>query len=276
MNIFFLHEDTEKCARLHNDKHVVKMILETAQLLCTTAHELGFEDVPYKAVHRNHPCSIWARTNRRREALTLPNGKEWLLCWQKELDALLKYRIGDLVAAPRHHKVLKSRIVFKIKYCPDGSILKYKARFVACGYSQSYGIDYLETFAPVVQLPALRLMLALCVHLSLETFHIDFENAFLQADLSETIYVMLPEGAEQFDKDGKPLVVKLRKSLYGLKQAPFNWNAKLVSWLIKEGFEQSTADTSVFIYNKTGIYCVLCTYVDDVPLGYTLFIYKMK
>ena len=64
MNIFFLHEDTEACARLHNDKHVVKMILETAQLLCTAAHELGFEDVPYKAVHRNHPCSIWARANR--------------------------------------------------------------------------------------------------------------------------------------------------------------------------------------------------------------------
>ena len=91
--------------------------------------------------------------------------------------------------------------------------MKYKARFVACGYSQSYGLDYLETFAPVVQLPALRLMLALCVHLSLETFHIDFENAFLQTDLSETIYVMLSEGAEQFDKDGMPLVMKFRKSL---------------------------------------------------------------
>lgn len=64
MNIFFLHEDTEVCARLHNDSHTVKMLLETAQLLCTTAHELGFENVPYKAVHRNHPCSVWARENR--------------------------------------------------------------------------------------------------------------------------------------------------------------------------------------------------------------------
>ena len=202
------------------------------------ASKLPFGHVKHAFVLKDAVGNIIPKTLRI--ALTLPDAKEWLACWQNELNALLKYNIGILVAAPRYHKVLKSRIVFKIKYGPDGSILKYKARFVACGYSQSYGLDYLETFAPVVQLPALRLMLALCVNLGLKTFHIDFENAFLQADLSETIYVKLPEGAEQFDKDGRPLVMKLKKSLYGLKQSPHNWNAKLVAWLIKEDFEQST------------------------------------
>ena len=112
-----------------------------------------------------------------REAMKLPEAKSWLDCWNKELEALLKFQIGDLVPAPKHRKVLK----FKIKYNADGSILKYKAHFVACGYSQVYGLDYLETFAPVAQLPAIRLMLSICVNLGLEMFHIDFENAFLQS-----------------------------------------------------------------------------------------------
>jgi hypothetical protein len=64
MNIFFLHDDTEACAQLHNDSHCIKMILETSQLLCTAARELGFENVPYKSTHKNHPCAVWARTNR--------------------------------------------------------------------------------------------------------------------------------------------------------------------------------------------------------------------
>ena len=62
MNIFILDEDPKKCAEYHNDKHVVKMILESAQLLCGVHHmvESGL-DVPYGLSHKNHPCSIWAR-----------------------------------------------------------------------------------------------------------------------------------------------------------------------------------------------------------------------
>ncbi len=67
MNIFFLDLDVKKCAEYHLDKHVVKMILETAQLLCSTHHVIGTQgDIPYKLSHKNHPCSIWARE-------TLPN-----------------------------------------------------------------------------------------------------------------------------------------------------------------------------------------------------------
>ena len=62
MNIFVLDEDVTKCAEYHNDKHVVKMVLETAQLLCGVHHMTDSElDIPYKLSHKNHPCSIWAR-----------------------------------------------------------------------------------------------------------------------------------------------------------------------------------------------------------------------
>ena len=108
-------------------------------------------------------------------------------------------------------------------------------------------------------------------------FHIDFENAFLQSDVEEELYVALPEGGEQFDYEGSPLVMKLRKTLYGLKQAPRNWNEKLVLWLKQQGFKQSEHDTSVFLYDSGGIQCVLCTYVDDVPLGCnnTTFVHQL-
>ena len=62
MNIFLLDTDTKKCAQYHCDKHVVKMILETAQLLCGVHHMTNqITEAPYKLSHRNHPCSIWAR-----------------------------------------------------------------------------------------------------------------------------------------------------------------------------------------------------------------------
>ena len=63
MNIFFLDWDLKKCAQYHCDKHVVKMILETAQLLCGVHHMTPqvTPQVPYKLSHKNHPCSIWAR-----------------------------------------------------------------------------------------------------------------------------------------------------------------------------------------------------------------------
>jgi hypothetical protein len=64
MNIFFLDWDTKKCAEYHCDKHVVKMILETAQLLCTVHHVSDTQiEIPYRIVHKNHPCSIWSRTS---------------------------------------------------------------------------------------------------------------------------------------------------------------------------------------------------------------------
>jgi hypothetical protein len=62
MNIFFLDFDVKKCAEYHCDKHVVKMILETAQLLCSAHHVTG-GTAPYKLSHKNHPCSIWVRAS---------------------------------------------------------------------------------------------------------------------------------------------------------------------------------------------------------------------
>jgi hypothetical protein len=99
MNIFYLDKDTQKCAKYHNDKHVVKMILETAQLLCGVHWVTGGE-APYKLSHKNHPCSIWARTNQ--------SNYRWLC--ELGLELCLEYE-------KRYGKVHKSRAI--ILYCYD-------------------------------------------------------------------------------------------------------------------------------------------------------------
>ena len=65
MNIFYLDKCPKKAAQLQYNKHVVKMILESAQMLCTVHRYFGNEDVPYKSTHLNHPSTVWARTNNR-------------------------------------------------------------------------------------------------------------------------------------------------------------------------------------------------------------------
>ncbi len=85
MNIFYLHSDPTKCAQFHNDKHVVKMILETAQLLCGCHWAIG-SHAPYKLSHKNHPCSIWVRQDL--------NNYLWLCELGLELCNEFTYRYG--------------------------------------------------------------------------------------------------------------------------------------------------------------------------------------
>ena len=202
-----------------------------------------------------------------KEAKKLPDSAKWLECWNKELDSMITNNVGSLVPLPRNVRVLKSRVVFKIKY-KHGKIERYKARFVACGYAQRPGFDYTETFSPVAQLETIRLLISLCCAFGLTLYHLDFETAFLQADLKETIYCQLPEGGEQTDSEGRQLCLKLHKSLYGLKQSPRNWNRKLADWLVQYGFKQCKSDTCLYSFrNDKGVHALLGLYVDDMPFA---------
>jgi len=203
-----------------------------------------------------------------KEARTRSDASLWEEATDKELSTLDKKNLAIVVTWPRHKRVIKSRLIYKIKYNKDRSINKYKARFVACGYDQEYGVDYFETYAPVAQLTSIRLMLALILNMVLTPFHLDVEAAFINADLTEEIYVQMPEGKKQYDPDGNELCWLLKKSLYGLKQAPRDWNILIEKWLTDYGFVQSEKEPCIFTYTKDSIYCLLCLYVDDMPGGH--------
>ena len=105
-----------------------------------------------------------------------------------------------------------------------GRIIRLKARLVARGFSQIYDIDYLNTYAPVVKLASIRILLAIAAIFDLEIHQMDVVTAFLAGELKEKIYIEQSEGYEINDKD---MVCRLIKSLYGLKQAPRVWNQKI-------------------------------------------------
>lgn len=204
------------------------------------------------------------------EAKSLPDAEKWAECWESELNSLLENDVGVLVPqaeVPKGQKVLKSRAVFKIKY-KNGTIDKYKARFVACGYDQREGIDYEQITSAVAGLQTIRMLVSMACSLNLTIYHLDFETAFLQSDLDKEIYCSLPEGASQYDERGRLLCMKLKKSLYGLKQSPRLWSKKLEKWLKDYGFEQCTHYEDCLWYYKSkdeSTFCILCTYVDDMP-----------
>ncbi|RVW73200.1 Retrovirus-related Pol polyprotein from transposon RE1 [Vitis vinifera] len=103
----------------------------------------------------------------------------------------------------------------------DGNVDRYKARLVAKGFTQSYGIDYQETFAPVAKLNTVRVLLSLAANLDWSLHQLDVNNAFLNGDLEEEVYMDIPAGLETTSNFNK--VCRLRKSLYGLKQSPRAW-----------------------------------------------------
>ena len=180
-----------------------------------------------------------------------------------EMEALNRNDTWVIVELPAGRRAIGCKWVFKIKYKSDGTIERYKARLVAKGYNQKEGIDYEETFSPVIKIVTVRIIISLAVHNGWPLFQLDINNAFLYGELEEDVYMQLPEG--YFDKDDKR-VCKLKKSLYGLKQAPRKWNEKLVSVLKENGFCQSKSDFSLFTKTDKDVFLVLLVYVDDIVI----------
>ena len=117
---------------------------------------------------------------------------------------------------PPEKSVVGCKWIYKIKTCFDGSIERYKTRLVAKGFTQEYGIDYEETFTPVVHISFVRALLAVAAASKWDLFQMDVKNAFLNGDLSEEVY-MQPPPSLSVDSNK---VCHLRRALYGLKQAP--------------------------------------------------------
>ena len=144
----------------------------------------------------------------------------------------------------------------------DGTIDRYKARLVANGFKQRYGLDYEDTFSPVVKIATICLVLAISVSKGWGLRQLDVQNAFLHGVLEAEVYMKQPHGfkASRFPHH----ICKLDKALYGLKQAPRAWYSCLSLKLAELGFRPSTADTSLFLYNKSGVTIFILIYVDDI------------
>jgi hypothetical protein len=175
----------------------------------------------------------------------------------EEIAALERTGTWDLVPLPSNVTPITCKWVYKVR--SDGSLERYKARLVARGFQQEYGIDYEETFAPVAHVTTVRTLLAVKAVRQWSISQLDVKNAFLNGELREEVYMQPPPGYSV--PDG--LVCRLRHSLYGLNQAPRAWFECFSSVVIDAGFNPSDHDPALFVHTSP---CgrTLLLYVDDM------------
>ena len=209
------------------------------------------------AVH----SSVSAIPTNYRSALADPH---WRAAMTDEYKALLDNNTWRLVPRPSGANIVTGKWIFKHKFHSDGTLARHKARWVVRGYSQRHGIDYEETFSPVVKPATIRVVLSIAASRSWPIHQLDVKNAFLHGTLAETVYCQQPSG---FVDPAQPdHVCLLQKSLYGLKQAARAWYHKFATYIRRLGFVASTSDTSLFVYKDGDHMAYLLLYVDDIVL----------
>lgn len=199
------------------------------------------------------------------EALSSREAHHWKRAVDEEYASLLKNNTWTLAPLPPGRNMISNKWLFKKKYTQDGTISKYKARLVARGFSQRYGEDYIETFAPVVKFPTLRLVLALAASENLDLQQMDVKSVYLNRIITEDTYMSQPEGYVM--KGREDMACKLNKSIYGLKQSGRKWYQRLDASLLKMGFTKSAADQNLYILRHGHSYLLLLMYVDDILLA---------
>ena len=164
----------------------------------------------------------------------------------EEYQALVRNNSWTLVPFHPSMNLIDKKWIFCVKYNFDGTIQRYKARLVAKGFQQYAGVEFTDTFSPVIKASTIQVIFTLVVTHNWEIWKIDFNNAFLNGEIAETVYLFQPV---VFVNTSHPQhVYKLQKTLYGLKQAPCAWFHKLREALHTWGFISSKSDTSLFIY----------------------------
>uniref|UniRef100_A0A2N9HCN5 Integrase catalytic domain-containing protein n=1 Tax=Fagus sylvatica TaxID=28930 RepID=A0A2N9HCN5_FAGSY len=177
--------------------------------------------------------------------------------------------LRDLVDLPAGKFAIGYKWVYKIKTRSDGTVDRYKACLVAKGFTQEYGIDYEETFAPVARLSSVRTLITVSASRHWPLFQMDVKNTFLNGELTEEVYMQLPPGFSQ-PPGFSPKVCRLRRALYGLKQAPRAWASRILSAFLGQHFEmKDLGPLSYFLglevsSSSDGYYLTQAKYTSDL------------
>jgi hypothetical protein len=221
---------------------------------------------------REDPRDIMTPRNCR-EALSKDNDhcEEWREAINKEMGTIISMEVFEYISPEEAKKVraFKSRWGFKVKIEADGSVT-FKARLVVKGFSQKYGLDYDETYAPTITFGTILMILHIAGTLVWHITGCDIGNAYLEALTNRDLYMELPADYTGFDDNGnvRRVIVRLRKNLYGSKQAALMWYSLISEVLCRRGFKRSRYEPCCFILDPNGCiddaYVIVCVYVDDL------------
>lgn len=196
-----------------------------------------------------------------KDATEAKDAKFWREAMREEMQSHASNDTWSLAPLPPNRKAIGAKWVFKIKIDGTNGAKRYKARLVAKGFGQKEGIDFTETFSPVVRLNTIRILIALAVQNGMKIHQMDAITAFLQGDIDEELYMQQPIGFN----DGSGKVCRLNKAIYGLRQAGRQWNKKLDAFLLRIGYKRSLSDPCVYVKHKI----IIAIYVDDFLIFYS-------
>lgn len=181
----------------------------------------------------------------------------------EKMRALEKNKTWEIIRLPKGKEIVGWKWVFTVKYSANGTLERYKVRLFVEGYTQMYGMDYVETFAHVAKLNTIRILLSLAVNHNWTSEYVDVKNAFLHDDLKEEIYMEPQPGFNQ--AFGTNYVCRLRKTIYGLRQSPREWFEKFGIVVKGLKFKQNVGDHTLFCQrSKENKVNILIAYVDDI------------
>ncbi|CAI7831125.1 unnamed protein product [Closterium sp. NIES-54] len=181
-----------------------------------------------------------------KKALASWKGKVMKAAMEEEIRSLIGMGTWELVERPPGVNIMNNRWVLTTKYHIDDTVEREMARLVVKGFTQVYGANYDETYAPVSCYVTLRIFLTIIAVLDLKLMQLDMKNAFLQSKLDRVLYMYQLD----YFNDGTGRVCKPLKSLYGLKQSPLLWYRALDGVLLGAGWKKSQVDTA--LYFKVG------------------------
>ena len=200
------------------------------------------------------------------QAMRCENSEKWVKAMEDEMNSLKENETFVHTKLPLGTNLIGGKWVYALKRGLNGEE-RYKARYVAKGYSQIPDIDYKDTFCPTARITSIRMLLQIAMQQNLKIHQMDVKTAFLNGPIDCELFVEQPKGFEKLGQNGEKLVWKLNKSLYGLKQSGRIWNLLLHDYLTEGGFKQSLTDMCVYTKQNHDCQVVLLVWVDDLLIA---------
>jgi hypothetical protein len=193
---------------------------------------------------------------------------EWKTAIATELRSLAEREVfGQIQECPPTQKPIGCRWVFTKKKDQYGNVSRFKARLVAQGFTQQFGVDYSDTYSPVMTMTTFRWLLAFAARNDMKVKQADIETAYLYGVIDTELYMKVPDGLRvEGESSWKRPCVKLHKSLYGLKQAGRIWYLHFSRYLVKCGFQTHDSSPCLFAKRSGAEVAIIGIYVDDIVM----------